>query len=337
MSVIFLGDLHIGARKDCEYIQNAQKELIKQMCDYAVKNHIDVLVQTGDWFDVRAGLSQETMRFNRECILPMLESAFSKVYIIVGNHDMHLKNQISPNSVFESFHSNKIFTVVEQPKTFVIDGDLIDLIPWECSGNKEQIRNFINDSKSEYCVGHWELTGFEFYKGVPSTGEEPEFLEKYKHVISGHYHTQSQKGNIQYIGTPYTLTLGDANDVRGFWVKNGSDFEFIQNPNCWHSKIHYNDKFDSSTIKDYTGKVVQIIVEKSDDKLESVLTMLETICHELTQKYIEEFQFSTSEDIKPQNLLSIVNDYVNALDVTDDEKKMITNIMRVLHSEATEE
>lgn len=336
MSVIYLGDLHFGAKKDCKYIQNIQQEMFIQLCSYALTNKITTLVQTGDWFDVRAGLSQETMRFQREIILPMLETTFDKIYVIIGNHDMHLKNQIQPNSVFESFHNNETFVVIEEPTTVSIDGDLVDLIPWECLENKEQIRNFIHKTSSEICVGHWELTGFEFYKGVPSTGEETEFLEKYAKVISGHYHTQSQKGNIQYIGTPYTLTLGDANDIRGFWVKDGETFELIQNPNCWHHKIYYNDKFDTSTISDYTGKVVQIIVEKSDERLESTLTMLEIVCHELTQKYIEEFQFETSEDIKPQNLLSIVNEFVQALDVSDDEKTMIVGMMRNLHAEASE-
>ncbi|MGL6229391.1 MAG: metallophosphoesterase [Culicoidibacterales bacterium] len=336
MSVIYLGDLHFGAKKDCKYIQNVQLEAVTHLCNHAKKNGIRVLVQTGDWFDVRAGLSQETMRFQREVILPLLRDAFDTIHVIVGNHDMHLKNQIRPNSVYESFHSDSLFNVIEEPTTVSIGGDLVDLIPWECSENKEQIRNFIHKSSSEICVGHWELTGFEFYKGVPSTGEETEFLEKYVKVISGHYHTQSQKGNIQYIGTPYTLTLGDANDVRGFWVKDGESFELIQNPNCWHHKIHYNEKFDTSTIKGYTGKVVQIIVEKTDERLESTLTMLETVCHELTQKYIEEFQFESSEDIKPQNLLSIVNEFVQALDVTDDEKTMIVGMMRNLHAEASE-
>lgn len=337
MKNIFLGDLHLGVKKDDMYLQNAMRKFFIQMCAYAKKHNIRRLVQTGDWFDVRAGLSQETLQFQREFLTPLLEEHFDIIDVLVGNHDMHLKHVITPNSAYEVFHDNPVFNIIQEPTTIQLGSTSWDVIPWECNENEAQIREFIDKSDSEYNVGHWELDGFEFYSGVPSSGVDPEFLSKYKQVISGHYHTQSERGNIRYIGTPYTITLGDANDVRGFWIfdSESETFEFEANENTWHYKLYYHEEFDHAGITKYAGKVVQLIVEKSDAKLEHVLTYLEENCHEFSDKHLEKFEFESDEDIKPQNLVTVIENYVDTIELTDDEKNRVKALARGLYTDAT--
>lgn len=336
MKLILCGDLHTGARKDDPYVNNAQRQFLTFMCDYAIKHSIDTCLQAGDWFDQRSGLTQETLNFQREFVTPLMENAFRKIVLIVGNHDMHLKNKITPNSAFEVFSLRPQFYVIQEPTTVLFGNTMWDLFPWECDENKDAIHQFIEESNSEYSLGHWELDGFEFYSGVPSTGVSREFLEKYKRAYSGHYHTISQKDNVQYLGTPYTITLGDANDVRGFWVfdTGTGEHEFVANPMMWHHKIVYNEAFDVSSISKYADKIVHMTIQKSDDRLDNVLTQLETICYKFDTTQTETLAFSADEDVELEGLLTTVNKYVDSLEEDAETISRVKRYINELHAEA---
>ena len=129
MKLIMGGDFHLGTKKDDRYINNAQRTFMSFMCDYAKQHNIRTLIQSGDWFDQRSGLSQETLNFQREFVTPLMEETFNSVYVLVGNHDMHLKNKITPNSVYEVFGNHPTFQVVQTPTTFLFGNTLWDLFP----------------------------------------------------------------------------------------------------------------------------------------------------------------------------------------------------------------
>lgn len=336
MKSILLGDLHIGTKKDDPYLHSAIHTMLQFVCQYAVDNGIKILIQSGDWFDVRSGLSQETLCFQREKVTPLITNTFDETYVLVGNHDMHLKNKITPNSVFEVFSGVEGIHVVEDPVTINVGNTMWDLFPWECDENETQIRSYIENSNSDYSMGHWELDGFEFYKGIPSTGVDREFLSKYTKAFSGHYHTSSSKANVQYIGTPYTLTLGDANDIRGFWVFDSEDgsVEFVANPDMWHHKVIYNDKFDPAVIPGFKDKIVHMIVQKSDADLDLVLTQMESVCYKFTYKQTETLTFSADDDIEIESLVDVMQKYVKSLDITQDEQDDISNYIKELYAEA---
>lgn len=340
MKVIILGDLHIGVSKDDPAVQAYQKRFLEFACHYAAEHGITVGIQTGDWFDTRAGVTQECMRFQRTELNDIL-SVFDTMYVLVGNHDAHLKNSLFPNSVREILYGYSPYVVVEEPMTVSIGSTMWDLIPWECNENRKQIREFIARSDSDYNVGHWELGGFDFYKGVVAQGEDADFLDRYKQVFSGHYHTSSKKGNVLYVGTPYTLTMGDANEVRGFWVvdTDTGEREFIHNPyGTMHLSIPYNDLFDPSIISDCAGKSVVLVVHKSDDKLNGVLSQMEDVCHEFRPKYIEDLSvgdLGQDDEIRVNKIMDTITLHVNSLDRTDDEKRTILRMSAELYAEAT--
>lgn len=339
MKIIIEGDKHVGTRKDDVYLANAIKESSQFLCDYAKQHDIKVLIQTGDWFDCRSGLSQETLNFQRLVLTPMYESVFDDLYVIVGNHDMHLKNKITPNSVFEVFGKNNKWCIIEKPTTFTFGNTLWDLFPWKCDENKDQIDEFARSTNSDYSVGHWELDGFEFYKGIPSTGESMDFLERYKIAFSGHYHTQSNKGNIKYVGTPYTLTMGDANETRGFHVFDTDTKEllFVANPNCYHHRLVYDSSFDPSVIKKYENKNLVLVVNEFDDKLDGILTQFENICNEFkhTQNYVFESSYeSESGELENISINKHISNFIDGLDIDGEDKLLCINIADELYKEA---
>ncbi|AUE22568.1 recombination endonuclease subunit [Aeromonas phage Ah1] len=336
MKLIIEGDKHVGTQKDSAYMQNAIYLGSKFLCDYAKKHDIKTLIQTGDWFDVRAGLSQETMKFQREVLSPMYQDAFTDEYIIIGNHDMHLKDKIMPNSVTEMFHDVPGIHIIDKPTTVAFGDTLWDLYPWKCSENKEAIEKYAAETDSEYCVGHWELDGFEFYKGIPSTGEAIDFLSNYKQVISGHYHTSSRKGNVLYTGTPYTLTMGDCNEIRGFWVfdTDTKELEFVANPDIWHLRIDYKKDFDPKVIDKCKDKIVELVIYEFDDKLDAVMAQFENVCYEFRHKQVYSFSSDVEDITETKKVIEQMKDYVTGLAIDDDDKKSVGGYVQELYAVA---
>lgn len=315
MKILHLGDFHLGVKADDPWMQGVQRDAIQQAIEISKKNKIKRWIQYGDWFDVRKAITHNCMEFSRE-IVKMITEAGIEVDVIIGNHDMHYKNKLTPNSVTELLSQYENITVYEHPTTVSYDGVDIDLIPWMCEENTTEILTFIKNSGSPYCVGHWELNGFYYYRGMKSHGLEPDFLKSYKQVWSGHFHTISEAGNVKYVGTPFTITAGDENDPRGFWIFDTANesMDFVPNTTTWHRKIYYPNT--SIKVEDYKNLAVRVIIEKVDKDLPKFEAELEKVVHELrtVSRVDNSVEAEDGEEIEVKNMLSLMEDYIDAID-----------------------
>ncbi|BBG28581.1 Calcineurin-like phosphoesterase superfamily domain protein [Escherichia phage slur04] len=339
MKILNLGDWHLGVKADDEWIQSIQLDGIKQAIEYSKKNGITTWIQYGDIFDVRKAITHKTMEFARE-IVQMLDDAGITLHTVVGNHDMHFKNTLTPNASTELLAKYPNVKVYDKPTTVDFDGCLIDLIPWMCEENTGEILEHIKTSSASFCVGHWELNGFYFYKGMKSHGLEPDFLKTYKEVWSGHFHTISEAANVRYIGTPWTLTAGDENDPRGFWMFDTETerMEFIPNNTTWHRRIHYPFK-GKIDYKDFTNLSVRVIVTEVDKNLTKFESELEKVVHSLrvVSKIDNSVESDDSEEVEVQSLQTLMEEYINAIpDITDSDREALIQYANQLYVEATQ-
>ena len=252
MKYCILGDTHLGASNADEFHANNQRQFFKYL--YKTLENIGVynIIQTGDFFDDRKHIKHPTIQLANE----LINDKF-KYHIIIGNHDMYYKNSITPNSVNEVL--SKFDNITVYNKMGSIDG--IDLVPWICDENHDSIMSSIKASKNKYCIGHFELIGFDYYKNNTAThGYERDFLNNYERVFSGHYHTRSENKNITYVGTPYTLNTNDANDIRGFYIFDSDTgaYEFIENPVIHHVRYNVDDNIPTG------NRNVNLIVDALD-------------------------------------------------------------------------
>lgn len=339
MKILNLGDWHLGVKADDEWVQSIQLDGIKQAIEYSKKNGITTWIQYGDIFDVRKAITHKTMEFARE-IVQMLDDAGITLHTVVGNHDMHFKNTLTPNASTELLAKYPNVKVYDKPTTVDFDGCLIDLIPWMCEENTGEILEHIKTSSASFCVGHWELNGFYFYKGMKSHGLEPDFLKTYKEVWSGHFHTISEAANVRYIGTPWTLTAGDENDPRGFWMFDTETerMEFIPNNTTWHRRIHYPFK-GKIDYKDFTNLSVRVIVTEVDKNLTKFESELEKVVHSLrvVSKIDNSAESDDSEEVEVQSLQTLMEEYINAIpDITDSDREALIQYANQLYVEATQ-
>lgn len=339
--IALLGDLHMGIKNhDKQTAEFQMKFFTDVFIPYLKKNKITTVIQTGDFFDCRRSLRHATIKQARE--FAKLTSHLTW-YVLVGNHDMALRECIHPNSCTEILGIYPNFTIITEPTTVNVDGLDIDLIPWICQENKALIKEFIEKSQSKYAIGHFELSGFYYYKGLASNGESKNFLSSYIQVWSGHFHTRSENGNIKYIGTPYQLTHGDADDPRGFEVFDidTKKQKFIENPFTMYSKIYYDCRtFDKTTISAYANMHIKLIVEDRGDAAAFDMLIEEFSKHVYSIKVIDNFDVVSSDSnlkIDISDTLKIICDYIDELDESAATKKEVKKLMTALYKESINE
>lgn len=333
-SLIF-GDLHLGVNKDSEWHQNIIKSSILQGIDYSVKNGINTWIQTGDFFDNTKAISHKTLEFSRE-IINLLKDNNITIIVNTGNHDAHLKNTLQPNAVREVLGKYDNVIVVDEPYTLDHGFGKIDIIPWMCNDNTSRILKYIENSSSSVCIGHFELVGFYYYKGLKSDGIDPNFLRNYKNVYSGHFHTISESGNVKYVGTPYTITAGDEDDIRGFYhLKHDGSLDFIVNPKVWHRKIVYPlTDYDINDYKDCSVRLYINMNDIIDEDFSKFQTELEKVVYNLR---VTSLRSSYTEDVvnteELKSTLSIFMDKVDSMNI--DDKDDVKTVIKDLYSEAS--
>lgn len=269
MKICILGDTHFGARGDSlDFHKYFQKFYDDVFFPYLKENNINVIVQLGDLFDRRKYINFNSLYLSRKYFFDVCAKEGIQVHTLLGNHDISYKNTLEVNSSSMLLDSYNSIDVIDEFKTIEFDGIPIDIVPWICDDNEQDIFEKIKNSKSEICFGHFEIDGFEMDRGnVHQGGLDRKSLKKYDIVLSGHFHHKSSADNITYVGTPYEMTWSDYNDPKGFHIfdTNTREMEFIKNPYTMFNKVFYDDgetdfefwkKYDYDIYKDTFVKIV---------------------------------------------------------------------------------
>lgn len=224
MAIAKIGDLHIGSRGGSRYVRDFIKNyLINYFIPELKDAGITQVFQFGDTFDIRKYLLGRDKEWLKEELVPALRAAGITWQGIIGNHDITLaeSNKINwPSFLMEI--APDVFTYYSEPTEIILEGKKVLALPWINKENYDASVKAIQDTDAEYCFAHLELAGFKMYQS--STCDHGQIdaalLSKFKRVDTGHFHTRSFEGNIQYLGTPYHLTWEDYKDGtnRGFYI-----------------------------------------------------------------------------------------------------------------------
>ena len=220
-------------------------------------------------------------------------------------------------------------------------------MPWINSQNYIYAMGMIDETKADICMGHLNINGFAMNKGqiVAEHGMEKSEFRKFDTVMSGHFHHKNDDGQIYYLGTPYELYWNDYDDPKGFHVFDTEtrELERIVNRLTIFDKIYYDDtKTDYSTVdvEKYSNKYIKlIVVNKKDlygfDAFVDKLLKIDTYEVKIIEDFSDLDASTVSDDIvnNSEDTLTILNKYVDELDVTLD-KNRLKNIMKSLYTEA---
>jgi DNA repair exonuclease SbcCD nuclease subunit len=342
MKIAIVGDTHFGSRNDHKVFHDFFGKFYSDILfPYLKENDITKVIQLGDLFDRRKYINFYTLAESKKYFFDKLDNV--EFHTLVGNHDIYWRESLEVNSSSLVLGEYDNITVHTAPKTIMCDNTSIDIIPWICDENKEQVIEFIKNSKSDICMGHFEIAGFSMYKGMEAhDGLDGNIFAKYELVLSGHYHTRSKKENIVYAGVPYEMTWSDYNDKKGFHVFDTETrkLEFIENPYSIFHRIQYDDSkemvdLNSLDLKDCFVRLV--VVNKTDyykfDKY--VNTLYNKGCYEI--KIVEDLSEFTegevSEEINLEDTVSVLSNYIDSVE-TDADTEKVKTFMKSLYIEA---
>ena len=344
MKVAILNDTHAGVRNSSDiFADNADLFYNDIFFPYLIANGIKRIVHLGDIFDNRKFINFKSLHRFRKSFLANLRKHHIHMDIIPGNHDVFYKNTNELNALKELLgHYMGEVTIHMDPTVLDLNGFKMALLPWVCQDNYDHSVEFIKNCKADWLGGHLELMGFEVLKGVQAhSGMDHKIFSRFEKVITGHFHTASQKDNIHYLGSQLEFTWSDAHDPKNFHILDTETRELtpVLNPHTLFERIRYDDTNVDYSMHDTSylnGKFVKIVViNKTDlftfdrfvDRIQS-----EKI-HEL--KIAENFNEFLGENVEDESIsveetTELLDSYVDAVDTELDKDKLKVNMRNLL-------
>ena len=270
MKVCLLGDTHFGIRNDSKVFHAFYEKFYNEIFFPELeRQNVKTIIQLGDLFDRRKYINFLSLTESRRYFFDRCVEEGITLHALVGNHDIFWKESLDINSPGLLLKDYDNIHVWQTHGTLELDSVKIDIIPWICKGNEKEIFEFIKNSNSPLCMGHFELANFPFIREIKShEGLDHSFLNGYNQVFSGHFHTHSKKDNIVYLGVPYELFWSDYRDKKYFAILDTttSQVDYIENPFRMFYRVNYDDsKLKIEDLKNadysrYANAYVKVVV-----------------------------------------------------------------------------
>lgn len=125
-SLIFT-DLHLGLKNASKSRLAICINVIKEIIEYVKTNDVKNIIFLGDWNHSRTLTENNVLNVSYKLMKALSKAA--KTYLILGNHDIYMKNSVDINSlvIFNDLPNVKIISKVEQ---FDINGKNSLFVPW---------------------------------------------------------------------------------------------------------------------------------------------------------------------------------------------------------------
>lgn len=262
MKLILTSDLHC---QDGIYV-NISIDYIDYLSRYAKKNGIKDIAILGDIFEKSNRIKYDTFVPLFKKLQELKDDGF-RLYFIVGNHDIYT---MDGDTIVETF--SPFGEVIKSYKKFTFDGVDINMAAFTTDPNE------VPTVGADYLFTHLPIDEFLFDNGMELKDKNSfpvDFFHNYKKVFTGHYHKRQSKYNIEYIGSPYQLSFGEAgDDNKGFVVfepKTGNQ-EFVKYGMApSYIKMRYddlmNEGFDPDEVK---NSFVRITIDKKIENFSKV-------------------------------------------------------------------
>lgn len=346
MRVAIINDTHCGVKNGSDvFLKNAEKFYTDIFFPYLKENNIDSIIHLGDYFEHRKFVNFKALNQNKRVFLDVLRERGIHMTIIPGNHDVYYKNTNQLNSLTECLSEyNDCVTIYQEPIDLKVGDMTIGMVPWICPENEDKCLEFLENSKSNIVMGHFELGGFKYMANanIKSHGMDKSKLKKFEAVYSGHYHTKSTQDNVTYLGTQLELTWSDAGDPKYFHIfdTNTREMTPVRNPHTLFEKITYDEENPIQLREEMVvGKYIKIIVTSKKD-LFSFDKFLEKVYnfnpHEV--KIIETFEEYAGDSVDDEKISTadtqtLLNEYVDATETNLDNDKL-KKMLQELYVEA---
>lgn len=300
--VLVFTDLHLGLAGNKLSKLAIAIRAVKAILDYIKKNDIKAVLFLGDWNHSRVTTENNVLNVSYKLMTALAK--LCSVYLVLGNHDIYMKNSVDINSlvVFKDLANIKI---ISEPTQVSINKNKSLLVPWigDVStypktdfdmmfghfdvSTKYLVKSYIQDHMQTLQASDEvankldadDLLGSSLGSKDNSGDLVGDFVEVVKQngtVFSGHIHSRKEflaKGrNFIFVGSPYQQNLGEIGNRCGFYVideQNAITFEEIKgipvHVELKMSEVSKNiDSFDFSIVR---GNILHKVYDVEVDRM----------------------------------------------------------------------
>lgn len=232
-----LQDLHLGVRNgSAAFREFHMMYLLEYALPYFHSKGITTVLSGGDVMDSRRSLLALDRHWIVNKLIPKLKEFNITIFALCGNHDSGLKDSLEVNWInWLAAESDGYIVEISKPQDLTVGDCTYAMIPWICKDNYEETLKYIENTDATIAIMHAELEGFSMGGSLCTHGTiDANLLSKFDQVLSSHFHCQSKRGNIEYLGTNFDLTWGDYEDctIKGITTINNltQHKTFLPNP-----------------------------------------------------------------------------------------------------------
>ena len=345
MKIALITDQHLDGRKGSlafwTYFQKFYDDVFFPTLE---KEGITTIIDLGDTFDNRKSMDYNVCNRVTTNYFDRLKNY--KVHMLLGNHCVYYKNTNKINSPELLLKQYDNITIYSEPKHLKLGSKKFLMLPWINKENQDKVFKLLKTSEADVCCGHLELSGFEMNAGmVMDHGMDHKLFHRFKRVWSGHYHHQSKKGNVQYLGNPYQMFWNDYKDARGFHIYDTESdrLKFVANPYEIFDKIFYDDTsvdYNKQDVSCYKDKYIKIIVEQKTDyhMFETLVDRLYNVgVHDvkIAETLLEDDLNDSDADVEVKDTMTLLSEYIDEGEMSVN-KNDLKNLMKSLYIESCE-
>jgi len=204
MKLWILNDTHIGVRGNHPLFLKEVERVFGLLCEMVSPD--DIVIILGDVFDSRTAINLRAMA-TAKVVFSRLSPLVDKIYISLGNHDIHYTNTLEPNSIRPLLEFYPNLEIITETKVINFLGKDIMIVPWLVPSAINQFMIDVQQTKADWCFGHFDIQGFKFNRTTVNEkhGFKKDVFARFEMVLSGHYHISSESDNIRYLGTQYQM------------------------------------------------------------------------------------------------------------------------------------
>ena len=182
--IAIINDTHCGVKNGSDiFLDNAEDFYSKIFFPYLEEHDIKSIIHLGDYYDHRRFVNFKALERNRHMFLDIIREKGIHMSIVPGNHDVYYKNTNDLCSLKELLgHYTDCVKIYMEPIDLEVEDTTIGLVPWICPENEKECMDFIQSTKSQILMGHFELAGFKFMANanIKSHGIGTEIFQRYE-------------------------------------------------------------------------------------------------------------------------------------------------------------
>lgn len=313
MKIAIIGDLHYGIKSNDYIIDKKLNDILtNKVFPYIKENNIKHIIQLGDIFENRKGVSSYSgYNYVKYFLIPIIQNNLI-LYQILGNHDIFYDNDSNVNTLkmFFALMDNSNLNLIEDKEKIVLGNRDMYFVSY---GSKAELEYLYGD----ILFGHFNIEGFEMQRGIPVHNglKQNIFKKNFNKVISGHIHRRDRQNNIWYIGSLVENNFGESDFIHGFYVLETDtlELEFIPVEDKIFLRIDENDLNKYSSLED---KVVEIKFSNNssiidNDKAIEKLRLLNP--KDIKIKYVDGVKKNKIE-VENYDFLNVLKEYIDNIE-----------------------